>query len=100
MKPPLTEGENFVEMDESRVRMTEAKVQGFKIACGCFAREFEEFLVADERNHLRLYDAKKAETSFKLKRLSKFARCFSFADSDVVFFTFQNNSILVKTGSD
>lgn len=75
--------------------MTETEIPGFRVKAGCFSRAFDDFIFADNKNYLRLFDLKKKETNLKLKRISKFSRCFSFPKSDVIFFTFQNHSILV-----
>jgi hypothetical protein len=75
--------------------MTENEILGFTVKSGCYSKTYEDFVFADDRNYLRLFDLKKQETGVKIKRISKFSRCFDFFDSDIIFFTFQNNSILV-----
>lgn len=84
--------------DDSGIEMTETAIQGFKVRTGCFVGALGEFVLADHKNHLRLFDPRTGRSSAKVKRISTFARCFAFEDAGVVFFTFRNQSLLV--GSD
>ena len=77
------------------IKVNEIPFPNFKINCGTFSKELGFYLLADDKNNIRLFDLKKKETSLKIKKLSKFNRCFSSMDSDFVFFTTENNSILV-----
>ena len=76
--------------------MSENVISGFKIRAGCFSKAFGDFVLADEKNCLRLFDIKKGVTVVKVKRIANVARCFAFEDASVAFFTFRNHSLLVR----
>lgn len=94
----MTAGDNFVDSDttDSGIEVTETAIEGFRVRAGCYLGSLGHFVLADHKNHLRLFNPQTGSSSAQVKRISSIARCFAFDEAGVVFFTFRNQSLLVS----